>query len=68
MLPVRPFAAEGLAEAARRSVLPCVVLAVLLLLLSLAVPVRARRVVVSLAALALVVGLTSYIVYLPDSA
>ena len=68
MLPVHPFAAGGLAEAARRSVVPCVVLAVLLLLLSLVVPVRARRVVVSLAALALVVGLTAYIVYLPNSA
>ena len=48
--------------------MPCVVLAVLLLLLSLAVPVRARRLVVSLAALVFVVGGIAYGIYLPNSA
>ena len=47
---------------------PCIVLTVLLLLLSLAVPVRASRLVVSLAALVFVVGGIAYVIYLPNSA
>ena len=68
MLSVHPVAAQGLAEAARRSVVPCIVLAVLLLMLSLAVPVRARRLVVSLAALVFLVGGIAYGIYLLNSA
>ena len=46
---------------------PCIVLA-LLLLLSLAVPVRAGRLVVSLAAHVFVVGGVAAVIYLPNSA
>ena len=62
-----PLAAGGLAEAARVAVVPCTALAVLLLLVSTAVPVAARRLVVTLAGLIGVVGVVAYAVYLLNS-
>lgn len=61
-------AGEGLIEAARVAVIPCMLLAALLLLLSLAVPASMTRPVRAVAALVGGAGLIAYVWYVPHSA
>lgn len=68
MLVLGPLAAEGLAEAARVAVVPCAVVALVVLVAATLVPVRAKRPLVALAAVVGVFGFVAYGFYLLNSA
>ncbi len=61
------LAVEGVVEAARRSVIPFVVLAISLFLLALVLPPAWRKTMFSLAWIALAVALVAYGIYVPNS-
>lgn len=61
------LAAEGVVEAARRSVIPFVVLAISFFLLALVLPRAWRTTMFSLAWIALAVALVAYAIYVPNS-
>ena len=68
MLALGPLAAEGLVEAARVAVVPCAVVALVVLVAATVVPVRAKRPLVALAAVVGVFGFVAYGFYLLNSA
>ena len=55
-----PLAAQGVVEAARVAVVPCIAVALLVLALTAFVPSRAKRLLVALAALLGLVGVVAY--------
>lgn len=68
MTAIESAAAGSVGAGARIVVVPFAVLAVLLLLLSLVVPDRPKRLLVTLSVVAAVVAAGAYAVYLPNSA
>lgn len=62
-----PLAAQGVVEAARVAVVPCMVVALLVLLVSAFVRSRAKRLLVALAAFLGLVGVVAYGYYLFNS-
>ena len=62
-----PLAAPGVVEAARVAVVPCMVVALLVLLVSAFVRSRAKRLLVALAAFLGLVGVVAYGYYLFNS-
>ena len=62
-----PLAAQGVVEAARVAIVPCIAVALLVLLLTAFVPDRAKRLLVALAALLGLVGVVAYGCYLFNS-
>ena len=64
---VDPLAAQGVGEAARVAVVPCLVVALLVFLVSVFVPSPAKRLLVALAAVLGLVGVVAYGFYLFNS-